>query len=90
MVVLEDFFLVFQIFLYYINFRIFPVIAARRSVAIFACPATSLPFYFWLADVDHVVCLISLVLVLLPMVIDNFNGCVYACILNIAAQIKIM
>ena len=45
------------------------------------------------SDVDQVVRLFRpdiLVLVLLPMWYDRFNGCVRACSLGIAAQIKIM
>jgi hypothetical protein len=44
-------------------------------------------------DVDQVVrlfCPDMLVLVLLPMLIDYFNGCARACSLGIVAQIKIM
>jgi hypothetical protein len=45
------------------------------------------------SDVDQVVqlfCPDMLVLVLLPMLIDYFNGCARACSLGIAAQIKII
>jgi hypothetical protein len=45
------------------------------------------------SDIDQVVrlfCPDMLVLVLLPMLIDYFNGCARACSLGIASQIKIM
>jgi hypothetical protein len=45
------------------------------------------------SDIDQVVrlfCPDMLVLVLLPMLIDYFNGCTCVCSLGIAAQIKIM
>jgi hypothetical protein len=45
------------------------------------------------SDVDQVVrlfCPDMLVLILLPMLIDYFNGCAHACSLGIAIKIKIM
>jgi hypothetical protein len=41
-------------------------------------------------QVDWLFCPDILLLVLLPMWIDYFNGCTRACSLGIAAQIKIM
>jgi hypothetical protein len=89
--------MVLQILLRQIDFGSFLLVVARRIILAIFCPScyifnngdsySRLP-----SDIDQVVrlfCPVILVLVLLPVLIDYFNGCARACSIGIAAQ-KIM
>jgi hypothetical protein len=90
--------MVLQILLRQIDFESFLLVAARRIIlAVFVPAATSSTMVIRTIDSPataikfvRLICPDILMLVLLPMWIDYFNGCVRARSLGIAVQIKIM